>query len=317
MQEIGASKVGWLMGDGELRSFGGEPFSILVFDHLFTRHPEEMDLLERLACLCAANSSLLVSGVSPRFFGLTDFGSLPAVSDLDRMLSSDWYSLWNAFRSAECATWTVLTLPTAAVPTFPAGTARHSSRYSFKPEPDVERTFPGNACWQVAAKLVAHVAGMSGSLPGPADGLSATWPEATRQAVESCGFCLPDGRAEEMTVVISRASRTFALDVLLAGRISHYSSAMIREKSESFLSAADWQGYFENWVKYYVVPWRHGTSPSEFAYAVTVGRKVQSPLGTLDLTITISAFDDPQYLRVTQPLTSWRLLNNAVAAAET
>jgi predicted component of type VI protein secretion system len=164
---------------------------------------------------------------------------------------------------------------------------------------------------------MAHVAGMSGRLPELADGLSVTWPGTTRQAVASCGFCLPDDSAEEMTVVISRASRTLALGVLLAGRISHYSSVMIREKAESFLSAAEWQHYFEQWLGYYAVPWGHGTSPSEFAFVVTVGRKARSPLGTLDLTIAISAVDDPQYVRVTHQLTSWRLLANAAVTAET
>lgn len=59
----------------EYGTFGGHPFSLLVGDYTFGRHPQDIGLLEN-SNVAAAAHALFIAAASPRLFDMTSFTEL-------------------------------------------------------------------------------------------------------------------------------------------------------------------------------------------------------------------------------------------------
>ncbi len=95
----------------EYGMFGGEPFGALIGDYEFSRHPQDVALLERIANVAAAAHAPFLSAASPALFGWDSFAELSAPRDLARIFASAEYAKWRAFRESEDARYVGLTLP--------------------------------------------------------------------------------------------------------------------------------------------------------------------------------------------------------------
>src|SRR4051794_10047937 len=65
--------------------FGGSPFGTLIGDYEFGKHPEDMELLERVSNVAAAAHAPFVSAAAPDLFNLPTWTSLDAPRDLAKI----------------------------------------------------------------------------------------------------------------------------------------------------------------------------------------------------------------------------------------
>lgn len=95
----------------EYGTSGGEPFSLLIGDYDFDRHPAEISMLEKLSNVAAASHAPFVAGTSPKMFGIKELTELPAVRDLSARFKADTYSYWKSFRESEDSRYAGLVMP--------------------------------------------------------------------------------------------------------------------------------------------------------------------------------------------------------------
>ncbi|HEX8391409.1 MAG TPA: type VI secretion system contractile sheath large subunit, partial [Longimicrobium sp.] len=97
----------------EYGTFGGNPYSCLLFDYEFDRSPMDADLAARLSGVAAAAHAPMIAAASPRLFdpGWTDFQRLPIPRDLSKIFEAIDLAPWNAFRKSEDSRYLSLVMP--------------------------------------------------------------------------------------------------------------------------------------------------------------------------------------------------------------
>jgi type VI secretion system protein ImpC len=91
--------------------FGGAPFGALVGDYEFGKHPEDIELLEKISNVAAAAHAPFLSAASPDLFNLPSFTSLDAPRDLAKVFDTTEYARWKSFRQSEDSRYVALCLP--------------------------------------------------------------------------------------------------------------------------------------------------------------------------------------------------------------
>ena len=91
--------------------FGGEPIAALVGDYEFGRHPEDVELLEKVSQVAAAAHAPFLSAASPELLNLDTFTNLGAPRDLGKIFDSTEYAKWKSFRQSEDSRYVALTMP--------------------------------------------------------------------------------------------------------------------------------------------------------------------------------------------------------------
>jgi type VI secretion system protein ImpC len=95
----------------EYGTFGGNPFSLLVGDYEFGRHPQDMALLEKMSGVAAAAHAPFISAASPRLFDMDSFTELGNPRDLAKIMESTELIKWRSFQQAEDSRYVTLVLP--------------------------------------------------------------------------------------------------------------------------------------------------------------------------------------------------------------
>ena len=95
----------------EFGMFGGFPFGALIGDYEFSRHPQDVGLLESISKIAAAAHAPFISAASPQLFDWDDFRQLSGPKDLTRIFNSPEYIKWQSFRKSEDARYVGLCLP--------------------------------------------------------------------------------------------------------------------------------------------------------------------------------------------------------------
>lgn len=90
---------------------GGEPFGALVGDYEVTNHPEDIDLLEKVAGVCAAAHCPFISAASPDLFGFESWTDMSKPRDLEKIFMGKKYTKWNSFRDSEDSRYVTLVMP--------------------------------------------------------------------------------------------------------------------------------------------------------------------------------------------------------------
>jgi type VI secretion system protein ImpC len=91
--------------------FGGAPFGALVGDYEFGKHPEDIELLEKISNVAAAAHAPFCSAASPDLFNLPSYTSLDAPRDLAKIFDTTEYAKWKSFRLTEDSRYVALCLP--------------------------------------------------------------------------------------------------------------------------------------------------------------------------------------------------------------
>ena len=95
----------------EYGTFGGNPYSVLIGDYYFGRHPQDVALLERISKVAAAAHAPFIAASSPALFDMKSFTELGVPRDMSKIFESAELVTWKAFRESEDSRYVALTLP--------------------------------------------------------------------------------------------------------------------------------------------------------------------------------------------------------------
>jgi type VI secretion system protein ImpC len=95
----------------EYGTFGGTPYSILIGDYYFGRHPRDMSLLDRISHVAAAAHAPFISAADARLFDMDSFMELGNPHDLSKIFESAELAKWRTFRESEDSRFVSLVLP--------------------------------------------------------------------------------------------------------------------------------------------------------------------------------------------------------------
>jgi type VI secretion system protein ImpC len=95
----------------EYGTFGGFPFSLLIGDYEFGRHPQDIALLEKIASVAAAAHAPFIASASPRLFDMDSYTELANPRDLSKIFESSELIKWRSFQESEDSRYVTLTLP--------------------------------------------------------------------------------------------------------------------------------------------------------------------------------------------------------------
>lgn len=95
----------------EYGTFGGNPYSCLMGDYEFTRHPQDMAFIEKISGVAAAAHAPFISAAHPKLFDLDSFEQLGVPRDMEKIFESLELIKWSSFRSSEDSRYVALTLP--------------------------------------------------------------------------------------------------------------------------------------------------------------------------------------------------------------
>jgi type VI secretion system protein ImpC len=90
---------------------GGAPFGALVGDYEFGRHPDDLEVLEKMSNIAAAAHAPLLAAASPKLFNWDSFTELAGPRDLAKIFDNDAYIRWKSFRESEDSRYVGLVLP--------------------------------------------------------------------------------------------------------------------------------------------------------------------------------------------------------------
>ena len=109
--EFDQSRLFKLLYEEEYGTFGGNPYSCILADFEFGRHPQDIALLEKLSNVAAAAHAPVIAAASPKMFDLESYTRLGGPRDLAKVFESSELIKWNSFRNTEDSRYVSLVLP--------------------------------------------------------------------------------------------------------------------------------------------------------------------------------------------------------------
>lgn len=91
--------------------FGGAPFGALIGDFEFGKHPEDIELLEKISNVASAAHAPFFAAAAPSMLNLDSWTQIDAPRDLAKIFDSTEYAKWKGFRQSEDSRYVGLCLP--------------------------------------------------------------------------------------------------------------------------------------------------------------------------------------------------------------
>jgi len=95
----------------EYGTFGGHPYSLLIGDYYFGRHPQDIALLQRISKVAAASHAPFISSAAPSLFDMRSFTEMGVPRDLSKIFDSAELTSWRGFRESEDSRYVAMVLP--------------------------------------------------------------------------------------------------------------------------------------------------------------------------------------------------------------
>jgi type VI secretion system protein ImpC len=109
--EIDQSAMFNKIHDGGYGVLGGAPFGALVGDYEFSRHPDDMEILEKMSNIAATAHAPFIAAASPKMFNFESFAELSGPCDLKKIFDGEVHSKWSMFRRSDDSRYIGLCLP--------------------------------------------------------------------------------------------------------------------------------------------------------------------------------------------------------------
>lgn len=138
----------------EYGTFGGHPYSCLIGDYEFTRHPQDLELLEKISNVAAAAHAPFIAAAHPKLFDLDSFEHLGVPRDLSKIFESLELVKWNSFRNSEDSRYVALVLPRVLM-RLPYG-ANTCPVEGLNFEEEIVGTNSNHFCWGNAAYILGQ-----------------------------------------------------------------------------------------------------------------------------------------------------------------
>ncbi|WMR31274.1 type VI secretion system contractile sheath large subunit, partial [Metapseudomonas otitidis] len=145
----------------EYGTFGGHPFSLLVGDYAFGRHPQDVALLEKLSNVAAAAHAPFIAAANPKLFDMNSFTELAVPRELGKIFESLELIKWRSFRESEDSRYVSLVLPNflLRLPYGPDTKPVEGMDYVEDVNgTDHSKYLWGNAAWLLAARITSAFA---------------------------------------------------------------------------------------------------------------------------------------------------------------
>jgi type VI secretion system protein ImpC len=97
--------------EDEYGVFGGEPFGALIGDYEFGKHPEDIELLEKVSNVAAASHAPFLTAADSSLMNLDSFTNLGQPRDLAKIYDSTEFAKWKSFRQSEDSRYVGLCVP--------------------------------------------------------------------------------------------------------------------------------------------------------------------------------------------------------------
>jgi type VI secretion system protein ImpC len=91
--------------------FGGAPFAAMVGDFEFGKHPEDIELLEKVSNVAAAAHAPFLTSASSDMLNMDTFTAIDAPRDMAKIFDTTEYAKWKSFRQSEDSRYVGLCLP--------------------------------------------------------------------------------------------------------------------------------------------------------------------------------------------------------------
>lgn len=133
---------------------GGEPIATIIFDHYFTKNPQDVKLMADLTNILAASHVQVLSSVDASVFEIKNFSQLNQIIDLKSLFEGPQFLSWNGFRSKEESRYMTLLLP-RVLKRIPYDPLKNPIRY-FNFSENVDCDNEDSFCWGNAAYAMAN-----------------------------------------------------------------------------------------------------------------------------------------------------------------
>ena len=91
--------------------FGGAPYGAIICDFEFGKHPEDVELLEKISQVAAAAHAPFFAAAAPSLINLESWTQIDAPRDLAKVFDSTEYAKWKGFRQSEDSRYIGLCMP--------------------------------------------------------------------------------------------------------------------------------------------------------------------------------------------------------------
>jgi len=111
--EFDQSALFKMVYEAEYGTLGGTPYSVLIGDYEFGRHPQDMSLIEKISNVAAAAHAPFIAAASPKMFDMDSFSELAGPRDLAKIFETAEMIKWRSFRASEDSRYVSLVMPHA------------------------------------------------------------------------------------------------------------------------------------------------------------------------------------------------------------
>lgn len=136
----------------EYGTFGGNPYSLMIGDYYFGRHPQDILLLDKISKVASAAHAPFIASASPALFDMKTWTDLGVPRDLSKIFESAELDGWRSFRDGEDSRYVALCMPRYAI-RLPYG-EKTIPVENFKFEEDVDGRDHNRYLWGNAAYLL-------------------------------------------------------------------------------------------------------------------------------------------------------------------
>jgi type VI secretion system protein ImpC len=139
----------------EYGTFGGNPYSVLIGDYEFGRHPQDMALLEKITEVAAAAHAPFIAAASPLLFDMDSYQELGNPRDLAKIFESSELIKWQSFRKSEDSRYAALVLPhiLLRLPYGPDTKPTESFNFTEEANGEDQNYLWGNAAWALGQRI--------------------------------------------------------------------------------------------------------------------------------------------------------------------
>lgn len=139
----------------EYGTFGGHPYSLLLGDYEFGRHPQDMALLEKITEVAAAAHAPFIAAASPLMFDMDSYQELGKPRDLAKIFESSELIKWQSFRQSEDSRYAALVLPHILLRLPYGPDTKPTETFNFVEDSDgVDGNYLwGNAAWAMGERI--------------------------------------------------------------------------------------------------------------------------------------------------------------------
>jgi type VI secretion system protein ImpC len=95
----------------EFGVFGGEPFAAMIGDYEFSKHPEDLELLEKISNVAGAAHAPFLTAASSQLVNMESFTQLDQPRDIGKIFDTTEFAKWKSFRQSDDSRYVGLCVP--------------------------------------------------------------------------------------------------------------------------------------------------------------------------------------------------------------